>query len=114
MVALFWVAMDWVFTALTLQQCFMAVEIPLSAGFVLVGFTLAFLSSTVNVFPGGLGVMEGLLTVTYAHFGVPPEKAVVAALLFRMIYFLLPLAVSAALYLDTLKALLKSDPDKNK
>ncbi len=113
LVALFWVTMDWVFTVLTMQQCFMAVEIPLSAGLVLVGFTLAFLSSTVNIFPGGLGVMEGLLTVTYSHFGVPQEKAMVAALLFRMIYFLLPLAVSAALYLDTLKALLKNDPSKN-
>jgi uncharacterized protein (TIRG00374 family) len=111
LVAFFWVTMDWVFTALTLQQCFLAVEVPLSAGFVLVGFTLAFLSSTVNILPGGLGVMEGLLTVMYAHFGVPKEKAVVAALLFRLIYFLLPLAVSAALYLDTLKALLKNKPE---
>jgi len=105
--ALLWVSFDWFFTALTLHQCFLAVGVNLGVGFVLVGFTLAFLSSTVNILPGGLGVMEGLMTVTFGAFGVAEEKALVAALLFRVIYFFIPLAVSAALYLDTLQDLLK-------
>jgi uncharacterized protein (TIRG00374 family) len=108
---LFWVAMDWLFTALTLYECFLAVGVSLNVGYLLVGFSLAFLSSTVNFLPGGLGMMEGLITVTYSYFGIPAEKAMVAALLFRVIYFLIPLAVSAALYLDTLQKLIKSRLD---
>jgi uncharacterized protein (TIRG00374 family) len=108
---LFWVSMDWLFTALTLYECFLAVGVTLNFGYLLVGFALAFLSSTVNFLPGGLGMMEGLITVTYSYFGIPPEKAMVAALLFRAIYFMIPLAVSAALYLDTIQRLLKSDLD---
>jgi hypothetical protein len=106
---LFYVALDWGFTALTLYACFLAVDLRLSAGYLLVGFTLAFLSTTLNLLPGGLGVMEGLLTLVYAHFGIPPEKAMVAALLFRVVYFLVPLALSSLLYLETLKRLLKGD-----
>jgi len=112
-VALFWVWMDWTFTAFTLQQCYAAVGVFLSPGALLVGFTLAFLSSTVNIIPGGLGIMEGLIAMTYSHFDIPSEKAIVAALLFRLIYFLLPLALSAALYLDTLLKLVRNTPQNS-
>jgi hypothetical protein len=108
----FWVSLDWGFTALALGACFEAVGVHLSAGSLIVGFALAFLSTTVNVLPGGLGVMEGLLTVTYAHFGIPAEKALVAALLFRLFYFIIPLGLSAVLYLDTMKRLMKGDYEK--
>jgi uncharacterized protein (TIRG00374 family) len=106
---LFWVSMDWGFTALTLGACFLSVGVHLSWGYLLVGFALAFLSTTINIFPGGLGVMEGLLTFTYAHFGIPAEKAIVAALLFRVVYFLIPLGLSSFLYLDTLKRLMRGE-----
>jgi uncharacterized protein (TIRG00374 family) len=109
---LFWVSMDWFFTALTLGACFRAVGVDLSPGYLLVGFALAFLSTTLNLLPGGLGVMEGLLTLTYSHFGIPPEKAMAAALLFRLTYFLIPLGISGFLYLDTLKRLIKRDYEK--
>jgi uncharacterized membrane protein YbhN (UPF0104 family) len=56
--------------------------------------------------------MEGLLTVTYAHFGIPAEKALVAALLFRVFYFIIPLALSAILYLDTMKRLMRGEYEK--
>jgi uncharacterized protein (TIRG00374 family) len=109
---LFWVSLDWGFTALTLGACFEAVGVHLSAGSLMVGFALAFLSTTANILPGGLGVMEGLLTVTYAHFGIPAEKALVAALLFRVFYFIIPLALSAILYLDTMKRLMRGEYEK--
>lgn len=109
--ALGFVTMDWVFTALTLGASFLAAGVPMSWGYLMVGFALAFLSTTINIFPGGLGVMEGLLAVTYAHFGVAPEKALVAALLFRVTYFLIPLGISSLFYLETLKRLIHQDLD---
>jgi uncharacterized protein (TIRG00374 family) len=101
---LFWIAMDWGFTAMTLYFCFQAVGVNLDAGLVLVGFTVAFLTSTINVVPAGLGITEMAVTGTYIHLlKVAPEKAVIATILFRIIYFLIPLAVSTALYLDTMR-----------
>jgi hypothetical protein len=49
------------------------------------------------------------VTGTYIHLlNVAPEKAVVATLLFRITYFLFPLAVSTALYLDTMRKAFKN------
>lgn len=108
-VTLFWIAMDWGFTAMTLYFSFRAVGVHLDAGLVLVGFTVAFLTSTVNVVPAGLGITEMAVTGTYIHLlKVAPEKAVIATLLFRVIYFLIPLAVSTALYLDTMRQAYKN------
>ncbi len=108
-VTMFWITMDWTFTAMTLYFCFQAVGVNLSLGLVLVGFSVAFLTSTVNFVPAGLGITEMAVTGTYIHLlKVAPEKAVVATILFRIIYFLIPLAVSTALYLDTMRTAYKN------
>ncbi len=109
LLVVFWVAMDWVFTALTLYCCFHAVGVDLPLGLLMVGFTVFFLTSTINPVPAGLGVSEAALTVVFTLLGVESEKTVWAALLFRLIFFLLPLATSTALYLDTMRAFLKSE-----
>jgi uncharacterized membrane protein YbhN (UPF0104 family) len=55
--------------------------------------------------------MEALVTVTYSHLDPPvsSEEAMVGILIYRIVYFIIPLAISAGLYLDTLRALLKTD-----
>jgi uncharacterized protein (TIRG00374 family) len=108
LVALFWVAVDWGFTAMTLYFCFQAVEVKLTLGLVMVGFSVAFLTSTINVVPAGLGITELAVTGTFMHLtSVSAEKAVIAMILFRVVYFLFPLAVSTALYLDTMQKAFK-------
>jgi glycosyltransferase 2 family protein len=104
----FWVSMDWSFTALTLYFCFHAVGVHLPLGLLLVGFTVMFLTSNINPVPAGLGVSESALAFTFKLLGVGFEKTLVAALLFRFVFFLLPLAVSTALYLDTIRSFLKA------
>jgi hypothetical protein len=104
----FWVSMDWAFTALTLFFCFKAVGISLSLGLLLVGFTVMFLTSNINPVPSGLGVSEAALAGTFSYLGVGFESSLVAALLFRFTFFLIPLAVSTALYLDIMRSFLKS------
>ena len=104
---LFWVSMDWCFTALTLYFCFHAVGVDLPIGLLMVGFTVMFLSSNINPVPAGLGVSESLLAFTFKLLGVSFEKTLVAALLFRFVFFMIPLAVSTALYLDTMRSFLK-------
>lgn len=109
LVVFFWVAMDWGFQALALFFCFRAVGLGLPLGLLLVGFTVMNLTSNFNFVPAGLGVSEMLLAGTFSLLGVEKEKALVAALLFRFIFYLLPLAVSTALYLDTIRSFLKAE-----
>jgi uncharacterized membrane protein YbhN (UPF0104 family) len=67
-----------------------------------------FLTSIINPVPSGLGVSETVLAGVFTYLGVGFEKSLIAALLFRFVFFLLPLAVSTALYMDTLRSFLKS------
>lgn len=105
----FWSAMDWTFTALTLYFCFRSVGVVLPLGQLMLGFTVMFLTSTINPVPAGLGISEAALAGVFKLLGVEIELTIVAALLFRFIFFLLPMAVSVALYLDTLRTFLKSE-----
>jgi len=109
LVVFFWVCMDWCFTALTLYFCFHAVGVKLPLGLLMVGFTVMFLTSTINLVPAGLGISESILAWVFGNLGVNQEATLVAALLFRLVFFLLPMAVSTALYLDTIRGFLKAE-----
>lgn len=109
LLVLFWVSMDWFFTAITLYFCFRAVGVHLPLGLLMVGFTVMFLTSNINPVPAGLGVSESALAVVFKLLGVGFETTLVAALLFRFVFFLIPLAVSMALYLDTMRSFLKNE-----
>ncbi len=113
LVVLFWVCMDWCFTALTLYFCFNAVGVELPLGLLMVGFTVFFLTSTINPIPAGLGVSESALAFVFSLLGVGFEQTMVAALLFRFVFFVLPMGVSTALYLDTMRQFLKSQVSEN-
>lgn len=107
LVVLFWVCMDWSFTALTLYFCFHAVGVELPLGLLMVGFTIFFLTSNINPVPAGLGISEVALAEVFRLLGVEYETSLLAGLLFRFVFFLLPMAVSTALYLDTMRSFLK-------
>lgn len=109
LVVSFWVAMDWGFQALALFFCFRAVGLDLPLGLLLVGFMVMNLTSNFNPVPAGLGISEVALAGIFKLLGVEFERTLVAALLFRFIFFMLPMAVSTALYLDTMRKFLKSE-----
>ncbi|HEY5038098.1 MAG TPA: lysylphosphatidylglycerol synthase transmembrane domain-containing protein, partial [bacterium] len=112
LVVFFWVFMNWCFMPLAFYFCFHAVGVNLPLGLLVVGFAVMFLSSNINPVPGGLGVSESLVAFTFKNLGVGFEKTLVAALLFRLAFYLIPLAISAALYLDTMLSFLKAQPDE--
>ena len=111
----FFIALNWCLMALTFYFCFHSVGVDLPLGLLLVGFTLMFLSSNVNPVPAGLGVSESLLAVTFKMLGVGFETTLVAALVFRLVYFLIPILISTVLYLDRVRSFLRSSQmdDKN-
>lgn len=91
---LFYIIADWILTILILHTAFLTLRHPVNFGYVVVGFAVGIVLTFVTIIPGGLGVMEGSTAAMFASFGVPFETAVLAVLLFRLVYSLLPLLVS--------------------
>lgn len=89
-----WIIMDWVFTLLILYGSFVSIHYPIPVSFVVVGFAVGIILSLVSFVPGGLGVMEGSMAAIFASLSVPFETAVVAVLIFRIAYYVLPTVIS--------------------
>ncbi len=88
------IIVDWIVTLLIIQTAFAAVRYPVRPSFVIIGFAVGIVLSFVSFIPGGLGIMEGSMAGIYASLGVPFETALVAVLVFRCAYYLLPMLTS--------------------
>ena len=93
-----WITLDWVLTLAILWAAFRAVGYPVAPGIVIVGFAVGQCVSLASLVPGGLGVMESSMTAVFVSLGVPLEPALVAALIFRLVYYVLPLLLSLFLF----------------
>lgn len=60
------------------------------AGSLVTGYVIGIMAGLLSMVPGGLGVQEGSMAGIYAMLGVRLEQAVLAAILFRLMYYLLP------------------------
>jgi uncharacterized protein (TIRG00374 family) len=89
-----WIIVDWILTLLILYAAFLSVRYPIPLSFVVVGFAVGIILSLVSFVPGGLGVMEGSMAAIFASLSVPFETAVVAVLIFRVAYYLMPMIIS--------------------
>jgi uncharacterized protein (TIRG00374 family) len=89
-----YILLDWIFTILILHTAFFAVDHPVRLSFVIIGFAVGMVLSYVSLIPGGLGIMEGSMAAIYAGLGVPFETAVVAVVVYRLSYYVMPLVVS--------------------
>jgi len=92
-----WICFDWVLTGGVLWAAFRAVSFPLTFGTVMVGFGVGIFASLVSFVPGGLGVMDASMTGVFVLLGAPKDKSLLAVLIFRLCYQLLPLLVSVFL-----------------
>ncbi len=93
-----WIAIDWVATMLILYSAFHSVGHPVSMTAVIIGFTVGVLLSLVSFVPGGLGVMEGSMAAVFTSMAVPLETALVAVLIFRVAYYVMPMVTSVFLF----------------
>jgi uncharacterized protein (TIRG00374 family) len=103
-----WITFDWVLTSGILWAAFRGVSHPLPWGLVMVGFGVGLFFSLVSFVPGGLGIMEGSMSAVFVSLGVPLQKAVVAVLIFRLTYHVLPLFVSMFLFHGVFRAAQRS------
>ncbi len=56
-------------------------------------FSVAKLAGIASNIPGGLGVFEAVMAVSMIH--APPEALAAALIAYRVVFYLLPLAISA-------------------
>jgi glycosyltransferase 2 family protein len=89
-----WIVIDWFLTMLILYAAFFAVRYPIPMSYVVVGFAVGIILSLVSFVPGGLGVMELSMAGIFTSLSVPYETAVVAVLVFRVAYYLMPMVIS--------------------
>ncbi len=100
---------DWLFTLFALWACFWALGINLSFGSILSGFFVGYFLGFISLIPGGIGVQEGSMAGIYVLLGVPFSQAIIAVLLFRLIYYIIPFVPAVFLYGDLLRKV-KTEP----
>jgi uncharacterized membrane protein YbhN (UPF0104 family) len=101
---------DWLFCLLAIWFCFAALGIRLHAGVLLSGFFIAIAAGALSMLPGGMGVQDGSMAGVYALLGVPFGPALLAAVLFRIVYYLVPFALGLAVYGRLMRTTARSTP----
>ncbi len=101
---------DWGSSVAALWFCFDALGDPISLGVLLTGFALGVTAGVLSMVPGGLGVQESSMAGIYALLGVSLQKAVLASILFRVVYYLVPYLVSLAFYWRLLQQMKRTTP----
>jgi len=95
---------DWASTVICLWFCFYALGNSVGVGTLLTGFSLGITAGFISLVPGGLGVQEGSMAGIYALLGVSISTALLAAILFRIIYYFIPFLISLGFYRRLLRA----------
>jgi uncharacterized protein (TIRG00374 family) len=93
-----WILFDWVLTVGVLWAAFWAVNHPLPLSIVIMGFGVGLFFSLVSFVPAGIGIMEGSMTAVFHSLKVPMPESVLAVLIFRLTYQVVPLGVTLFLF----------------
>jgi phosphatidylglycerol lysyltransferase len=88
---------DWLLAAACLWLCLTLAGAQVNAAVLLGAYTGAAVLGLASMIPGGFGVFDGLLLLALGAAGVPGENVTAGLILFRVVYYLLPLL--AALWL---------------
>ncbi|MBI4678997.1 MAG: flippase-like domain-containing protein [Elusimicrobia bacterium] len=88
--AIAYTCLDWGFCMLTLYYGFKAVGQQVVLGHLSTGFAVGQATTLIPLLPGGLGAMEAGMAAVYEGLGIPWESAVVASLIFRIAYYVVP------------------------
>lgn len=83
----------WIFNFLTAYFLFLAFGQPVNFLSVIIVFTLGSIIGSLSPIPGGIGVVEGSMTLLYSAMGIPPSMALLVSFLQRIIYYFFSLLV---------------------
>jgi uncharacterized protein (TIRG00374 family) len=94
---------DWVGAITALWFCFAALGTLCGVGTLITGFSLGITAGFISMIPGGLGVQEGSMVGIFTLLGIPGSTAVLAAILFRIVYYFVPFLISLGFYYRLLR-----------
>ena len=97
------IIVDWAFSLMALWFCFQAFDTTLSLGQSISGFVIGTVAGVASLLPGGLGIQEASMAGIFALFSVPFETAVLASVLYRAVYSIIPYLVSLGFYRQILR-----------
>ena len=89
---------DWIFTILILYLAFLAIGIKIQIGVLLAGFAIGMVTTLIPFLPGGLGAMEIAMTTVFSQMGIDWDSALMAALIYRFVYYIIPGIISVFVY----------------
>ena len=82
-----WGTVNWLLDCACFALMFTAIHAPIPWGGLLLAYGAGQLAATLPITPGGLGVVEGSLTIALVEFGGPVASTSYAVLLYRLISF---------------------------
>lgn len=97
------IIVDWSASAAALWFSYRALGIGLGVGELIAGFVIGTMAGVASMIPGGLGVQEGSMAGVLALLGVPFDRAVLASMVFRLVYLILPYLISLGFYAHLLR-----------
>ncbi len=90
--------MDWLFMFLCLKCSFLAAHYPVDNSSLLVGFSVGIFATLFSLTPASIGVMEGSMAGSFYLMGLDYDRALMATLIYRFAYYVLPILVSLFYY----------------
>jgi uncharacterized protein (TIRG00374 family) len=93
----------WVVGLVALWFCFAALGQVPATGVMISGYFIALAAGAISMIPGGLGVQDGSMAGIYTMLGTPLEIAVLASILFRVLYYLLPFVIGLIIFWSELR-----------
>ena len=98
--AALWATANWLLDAASLWVFVAAFGYRVELDGLIVAFGLANVLAAIPITPGGLGVVEAVLTSGLVGFGTPRGVAVLGVVLYRLVNFWLPIPVGGLSYLS--------------
>jgi uncharacterized protein (TIRG00374 family) len=92
------IVIEWAAAVVALGFCFDALGPVPSPGVLITGFVIGFIAGALSMVPGGFGVQEASMAGIFALLGVRFEQALLTAILFRGVYYLIPYGFSLFFY----------------
>jgi hypothetical protein len=91
-----WGTLNWILDCACFAMMFLAIGAPIPWKGLLLAYGAGQLAASLPITPGGLGVVEGSITVALVAFGGPEVSTAYAVLLYRIISFWMILAIGWA------------------
>jgi hypothetical protein len=95
-----WAAANWLADAAALWLFLAAFGELTWPDALVVSYGLAYVLAAVPITPGGLGVVEAVLTSSLVGFGIPRGVAILGVVSYRLVNFWLPIPLGAAAYVS--------------